>query len=109
MNKNIVIAALTALSLLASAPAMAKSEHSHHKRAEASQTQGQEQSSKVDINTATASELAGLKGIGVKRAADILAYREANGPFKSIEGLSKVKGVSEKIVDKNKGMLSLTE
>ena len=36
----------------------------------------------VNINTATAAELETLPGIGEKRAADIVADRAANGPFR---------------------------
>lgn len=40
--------------------------------------------SKVNINSADAKALAGLKGIGPKRAQAIVAYREKNGNFKSV-------------------------
>ena len=53
---------------------------------------------KVDLNTATAEELMTLPGIGEKRAADIIAYREANGPFRIPEDLTKVSGIGEGIL-----------
>ena len=59
----------------------------------------------IDINTATAAQLEGLKGIGPKKAAEIVKYREANGPFKSVEDLSKVQGVGAKTLTANKDML----
>ena len=59
----------------------------------------------IDINTATAGQLEGLKGIGPKKAAEIVKYREVNGPFKSVEDLSKVSGVGEKTLATNKDML----
>ena len=59
----------------------------------------------IDINTATAAQLEGLKGIGPKKAAEIVKYREANGPFKSVEDLSKVSGVGAKTLTANKDML----
>jgi competence protein ComEA len=47
----------------------------------------------VNINTATKEELTSLKGIGEKRAQDIIDYRTKNGPFKSIDDLEKVPGI----------------
>jgi len=60
----------------------------------------------VDINTANASILAGaIDGVGEKKAATIVAYREAHGPFNSVDELSKVKGVGAVTVDKNRNNL----
>ncbi len=60
----------------------------------------------IDINTATAKQLEkGLKGIGPKKAAEIVKYREANGPFKSVGDLTKVSGVGAKTLAANKDML----
>ena len=50
---------------------------------------------RVNINTADAETLATLPGIGAKRAADIVAYREANGPFPVVESLTDVPGIGE--------------
>src|SRR5262245_19111617 len=47
----------------------------------------------VNINTATKEELTSLKGIGEKRAQDIIDYRTKNGPFKSVDDLVKVPGI----------------
>ena len=52
----------------------------------------------VDINHANESDLSTLKGIGPKKAKAIIAYRDANGPFKSAEDLAHVKGIGEKSV-----------
>ncbi|MCI0710557.1 MAG: helix-hairpin-helix domain-containing protein [Chloroflexi bacterium] len=49
----------------------------------------------VNINTATAEELETLPGIGETRANDIIAYREANGPFATVEDLLNVSGIGE--------------
>ena len=60
----------------------------------------------VDINKADASTLAAeLNGVGVSKAAAIVAYREANGPFRHIEDLSNVKGIGVKTVEKNRSNL----
>ena len=53
----------------------------------------------VDLNTATAEELDTLPGIGEKKALAIVEYREANGPFRAVEELERVKGISERTVD----------
>jgi competence protein ComEA len=47
----------------------------------------------VNINTATKEELASIKGVGEKRAQDIIDYRNQNGPFKNTDDLEKVPGV----------------
>ncbi len=47
----------------------------------------------VSINSATAEELDGLPGIGPSLAEQIIAYREAQGPFTSIDQLTDVPGI----------------
>lgn len=54
----------------------------------------------VDINRADVSRLCTLPGIGESRAADIIAYREEQGPFSSVEELRKVECITESIYDK---------
>jgi competence protein ComEA len=50
----------------------------------------------VNLNTATATDLQELPGIGARTAARIVDYRQKNGPFKKIEELMNVQGVGEK-------------
>jgi competence protein ComEA len=50
----------------------------------------------VNINTASAEELAKLPGIGPKIAEDIVKYRKENGDFKTTKDITKVKGVGDK-------------
>jgi len=57
-------------------------------------------SDKVNLNTASAAQLQEVKGIGVKTAAAIVAYREAHGAFKSVDDLTHVKGIGEKKLSK---------
>lgn len=54
---------------------------------------------KVNINSAPAEELQTLPGIGEKRAADIVAYREEHGPFRIPEDLTRVPGIGESILE----------
>ena len=49
----------------------------------------------VNINTAGIQELDTLPGIGESLARRIIAYREANGPFKSVEEIMEVSGIGE--------------
>lgn len=57
---------------------------------------------RVAINEADAPTLAKqLKGVGLKRAQAIVAYRDEFGPFSSIEDLQKVKGLGKKTIQKN--------
>ena len=53
----------------------------------------------VNINTASAAELGGLKGIGDAKAKEILDYRERNGPFKSVDDLRQVHGIGNKLLE----------
>jgi competence protein ComEA len=52
-------------------------------------------SAKVNINTATASELDALPGVGPATAQKIVAYRDANGKFSTIEDIKKVSGIGD--------------
>ena len=56
----------------------------------------------VDINNADIDELKTLPGIGDAKAAAIIAYREANGGFKSIEDIMLVPGIKEGVFGKIK-------
>ncbi len=60
---------------------------------------------KVSINSADAALLSTIPGIGPKTAEAIVAYREANGKFASIDELVKVKGIGEKKLMKMKPFL----
>lgn len=61
----------------------------------------------VNINTAHPSELVSLKGVGVKTAQAIVDYRELMGEFKTVDDLTKVKGVGQKTVDNNRHRLTV--
>lgn len=61
----------------------------------------------VNINTATQSELEAVKGLGPAKAKAIIAHREQNGAFKSVDDLDKVKGFGKATVDKLRSELSV--
>ena len=60
----------------------------------------------VDINTADEKELASVKGIGPAKAKAIVEHRKKNGPFKSVDDLTNVKGFDTKSIGKMKGELT---
>jgi competence protein ComEA len=62
----------------------------------------------VNINTATKEELTTLKGIGDKRAQEIIDYRKKNGDFKSVDDLEKVPGIGPGIMKQIRSQVSVT-
>ena len=63
---------------------------------------------KVNINTADAAALDRvLVGVGPSKAAAIVEYRMANGPFKSAEELAMVKGIGLSTVEQNRDRIEL--
>lgn len=65
------------------------------------------QSDLVNINTADEKELKTLSGIGDAKAAAICSYREEYGAFTSVEDLINVDGISEKLLDKIRDMITV--
>ena len=66
------------------------------------------QTAKVDLNGADAPTLQReLSGIGEAKAKAIVAYRESNGPFSSVDELLEVKGIGKAILDKNREKLEV--
>lgn len=63
---------------------------------------------KININTATASELQkALIGIGAKKAQAIVHYRETHGKFIAIEQLLEVQGIGKATLEKNRERIML--
>ncbi len=91
-----------ALSLVGSLPVAA------HAADEAAATEPAEQVERVDINTASAEDIARvLIGIGPAKARAIVQYREANGNFSEVEQLLEVKGIGVATMEKNRERISL--
>jgi competence protein ComEA len=62
----------------------------------------------VNINSATAEEIAeALKGVGLSKAAAIVAYRDEIGQFKHVDELVNVKGIGIRTVDINRDYILL--
>jgi competence protein ComEA len=62
----------------------------------------------VNINTADADTLVReLKGIGAAKAKAIIEYREANGPFTSVDDLLEVKGIGTATLEKNRAKIGV--
>jgi len=60
----------------------------------------------VDINTANAAMLAtAIDGVGEKKAATIVQYRQTNGPFASVDDLAKIKGIGTVTIERNRANL----
>ena len=64
---------------------------------------------KININTAAEEELLLLPSIGEGRAADIMQYREENGPFGRIEDIMQVSGIGQKTFDEIKERITVGE
>ena len=60
---------------------------------------------KININTATAEQLAMLPGVSMRKARGLIDYRTKNGNFKNIEDLRKAPGIKQKKIDKVKDYL----
>lgn len=62
---------------------------------------------RVNINAADVKELMTLTGVRRKVAQRIVAYREANGPFKKADDVKRVEGVSDEVWEKNRTRIAV--
>lgn len=62
----------------------------------------------VNINTASAEMLSqALSGVGIAKAQRIVEYREAHGPFESVDELAEVNGIGPATVERNREAITL--
>lgn len=103
-------AAQTANSAAASAPASspsASASSSSSSSSVSSSTSRAASGDLINLNTATASDLQKLNGIGEKKAEQIIAYRQEKGSFKSIDELKEVSGIGDKTFAAIKDQLTI--
>ena len=62
---------------------------------------------KINLNKASLEERKQVKGLGGKRAQDIIDHRESNGKFKSVDELKKVSGIGAKTIEKLKDYVTV--
>ncbi|NLK95254.1 MAG: competence protein ComEA [Clostridiales bacterium] len=72
-----------------------------------SEGNGQNKEGKININTASESELDSLPGIGKSRAESIIKYREEKGGFKSIEEIKNINGIGDAAFEKLKEKITI--
>jgi competence ComEA-like helix-hairpin-helix protein len=76
---------------------------------EAGPSTGAAQGPKVDINTASAQEFQSVPGIDAALAQNIVSYRDANGPFSSVDDLSKVQGMDRQKLDQVRNHFTVSQ
>ncbi|MCY4390345.1 MAG: ComEA family DNA-binding protein [Desulfurellaceae bacterium] len=89
------------------APVWADHHEAAEKMAEAADETMPEAAGPIDINMADAAALQTLPGIGETKAAAIIAHREANGPFATVDDLQNVTGIGEKTLEKLKEQITV--
>jgi comEA protein len=62
----------------------------------------------IDLNTATLEQLEQLPGIGPNTAKEIIRFREKGGPFKRIEDLRAIHGISKSKLEKIRPYVTVT-
>lgn len=74
----------------------------YHTSAEAAEKSYSASARVVNINTASAEEIAVIPGLGEKKSQAIVKFREKNGLFAKVEDLKRVDGIGDKLFEKIK-------
>lgn len=88
-------------------PNLAEMETEEPEIQQSSNGAGTTSNSKVNINKATSAELTTVPGIGESTAKKIIAYRDENGKFKSVEDIKNVSGIGDSKYEKIKDYISV--